>query len=178
MILDSADNVSMFFSTPANSSTSNGVSTLLSKYLPTSENGSILITTRDEHIGFRLTGYTRSIIAIRRMEESHALSLIKRKLGDDIDEDTALELVRTLDHMALAITQAAVSIQQKQPRMSIQQYVKCFRSCDRKIAELLTPDMGDLRRDPSASNSVITTLQISFDCIRQNHPSAATFSPL
>jgi hypothetical protein len=40
-------------------------------------------------------------------------------------------------------------------------------------SKLLKKDMGDIRRDATASNSIITTWQISFEYIRKEMPTAA-----
>jgi hypothetical protein len=51
-------------------------------------------------------------------------------------------------------------------------YLDEFRKNEKKRESLLNWDAGDLRRDLSASNSVVTTWQISFERIRQERPSA------
>ncbi|KAJ4167391.1 hypothetical protein NW754_011206 [Fusarium falciforme] len=75
--------------------------------------------------------------------------------------------------MPLAITQAAAFINRRAPRMSTSKYLDEFRRSDTKRARLLNRDAGDLRRDESASNSIVTTWQITFDQIRRERPSAA-----
>ncbi|XTI87867.1 hypothetical protein V2W45_1342700 [Cenococcum geophilum] len=57
--------------------------------------------------------------------------------------------------------------------MTISNYIKDFRKSDKKKAKLLNWDAGDPRRDESASNSVVTTWQMSFEHIRKERRSAA-----
>ena len=184
MILDNADDVSIFFNvrnrrkeTPLGNS-GGTTAPLLAAYLPESPNGSILVTTRDEDTAYRLTGGDRDIVRIKPMEEGHAFALLRKKLGDEIDKDAATELGAALGFIPLAITQAAAYIRQREPRCSLQLYIRNFHRNDQSKASLLEYDAGDLRRDLRVSNSVIITWQISFDYIRQTRPSAANLLSL
>ena len=112
MIVDNADDPSIFFH-QEDKSTSNQVSGsasqagALSDLLPQSPNGSILITSRSQEVACRLTGSVSDIIKVEPMDQGHALALLQKKLGTDLDENDAAELLRMLDYMPLAITQAA-----------------------------------------------------------------------
>jgi hypothetical protein len=48
-----------------------------------------------------------------------------------------------------------------------------IRKSDKKKGNLLNSDTGDLRRDETVSNSVVTTWQVTFEQIRCERPSAA-----
>ncbi|KAL8697127.1 MAG: hypothetical protein Q9201_007291 [Fulgogasparrea decipioides] len=145
----------------------------LSSFLPQTQTGSILITSRNRDAAFRLLGSDRDIIEIEQMGESHALQLLRKKIGGEIDEADAVRLVQVLDCMPLAITQAAAYIKQRAPRITVSRYLDVFRKSDEDQESLLNRDAGDIRRDPSAKNSIITTWQISFEYIRQQTASAA-----
>ena len=175
MVLDSADNIDVFYNTQtmAKQTVSEGERKPLSAYLPQSSNGSIVVTTRDKHLAYRLTGSYDNIIDVGPMDQENALTLLVRRLKEDADMDTATDLVKALEYMPLAISQAAAYIQRRAPRTSMSKYLEEFRRSERKKASLLNYDSGDLRRDESAKNSVITTWQISFDHIRLRRPSAA-----
>ncbi|KAH7111303.1 hypothetical protein B0J11DRAFT_554344 [Dendryphion nanum] len=103
--------------------------------------------------------------------------LPREKLGSVASDEGAVELLWALDYMPLAIAQAAAFIEQMTPRMTISRYVDEVRKSDAGRAWLLysqgTKDMGDSRRDGRASNSIITTWQISFEHIRRHMPTAA-----
>jgi hypothetical protein len=86
-------------------------------------------------------------------------------------EEGAVDLLYALDYIPLAITQAAAFINRRS-RMTASRYLDEFRKNEKKRESLLNWDAGDLRRDLSASNSVVTTWQISFERIRQERPSA------
>ncbi|KAI0439763.1 P-loop containing nucleoside triphosphate hydrolase protein [Xylaria telfairii] len=175
MVLDSADDIDVFYNTQeiARQTTSEGEIKPLSAYLPQSSNGSILATTRNKHLAYRLTGSYYNIIDVGPMGQEHALALLAKKSGESADMDTAANLVEALEYMPLAISQAAAYIQRTTPRTSISKYLEQFRKSEQKRSGLLNHDYGDLRRDESAKNSVITTWQITFDHIRLKRPSAA-----
>ncbi|RYP30977.1 hypothetical protein DL767_005984 [Monosporascus sp. MG133] len=175
MVLDSADDVNVFYGTDEKAkqtaSIGEGVRPLWT-YLPQSSNGSTLITTRDKDLAFKLTGDHKNIIEVGPMDQDHALTLLATKSGSQYNRDEGTKLVKELEYMPLAISQAAAYIVQRAPRTSVRKYLEEFRKSERKRWGLLNHDAGDIRRDGSASNSVVTTWQISFDYIRSKRPSA------
>ncbi|KAF1934502.1 hypothetical protein EJ02DRAFT_439797 [Clathrospora elynae] len=171
MIVDNVDKVETFF--PSRRQGQESAPASLAAYLPQSRNGSILITSRSKDAAARLAGGYHNIKEVLAMDESQGLQLLHNKLSaTSIEEVAAVELLRTLDCMPLAITRAAAYINRR-ARMTIAGYLSEFRANDKRRESLLNRDAGDLRRDESASNSVVTTWQISFERIRQERPSAA-----
>ncbi|KAK3687150.1 P-loop containing nucleoside triphosphate hydrolase protein [Podospora appendiculata] len=170
MILDSADDRDVFYG-PTSGDARNGRPFVT--YLPQSRNGSVIITTRNRNLAFRLTGRRQNMIEVGPMARTDALMLLDQKLGSPTDLDVAIELVQALDLVPLAISQAAAYIQAIAPRSSPEKYLAEFRESERKKTRLLQYDGGDLRRDGGASNAIITTWQISFDHIRSKRRSAA-----
>jgi tetratricopeptide (TPR) repeat protein len=170
MILDNADDCGVFYGpTSGDAPTERPFAT----YLPQSQNGSILITTRDKELAFRLTGRRQNMMEIGPMAQTDALTLLEKKLGSLPAKDVAADLVQALDLVPLAISQAAAYIQARAPRSSPEKYLAEFREDERKRTRLLEYDAGDLRRDRGASNAIITTWRISFDHIRSKRRSAA-----
>ena len=144
----------------------------LSAYLPQSENGSILVTSRSKAVALKLVE-EKDIIAVEPMAQSHALALFEKKLGSLGEDDDLTELTAALEFMPLAIVQAAAYISERAPRYSTGQYLEDFRKGDRRKTSLLNYEGGQLRRDWEAKNSIIITWQISFEHIQRNRPSAA-----
>ena len=107
------------------------------------------------------------------MGAEHAVELLEKKLDCEHTLEEALELATALDFMPLAINQAAGYINEEWPRCSVQQYLKMLVESDSAKSSLLNLDDGDLRRDREATNSIISTWQISFNQIRKVRPSAA-----
>ncbi|KAK4205903.1 kinesin light chain, partial [Rhypophila decipiens] len=169
IVLDSADHSDVFYRTTGPTPKSKPLAT----YLPQSRNGAILVTTRNKSLARRLTGNDANILNVGPMVEADAFSLLKKKLVVVHDTDRAIELVRVLEHVPLAISQAAGYIQARAPRSSPKKYLDEFRAGERKRIKLLGNDSGDLRRDGSASNAILTTWQMSFEHICSKRPSAA-----
>ena len=146
--------------------------------LPESSNGSVLITSRSREAAFELVGEDEKILKVEPMSERYALALFRKKLKGEDNEDQVLELLRNLDYMPLAISQAAAYIRQRAPRVTISKYLKDFRRSEKDRASLLNNAVRDRRRDGKASNSVLATWQISFDYIQTDQPSAASLLSL
>jgi hypothetical protein len=145
--------------------------------VPPSQNGSVLITTRNRDVALKLVEES-DIIAVEPMDEGHAVMLLEKKLGTSRDRNGIAELVAALEFMPLAIVQAAAYIRQRAPRFSVRQYIEEFYKGDRRKTSLLNHEAGHLRRDREAKNSIIITWQISFDYISQIRQSAANLLSL
>lgn len=115
----------------------------------------------------------RDIISVEPMDEIHAITLFDKKLGVQAAREDVIQLTTALEFMPLAIVQAAAYVKQRSPRLSVAQYLENFRGSDHQKTSLLDYEGGQLRRDREAKNSILITWQISFDCIRQESPSAA-----
>ncbi len=172
VVLDSADDRDVFYHPTSDDKPDRQP---FANYLPQSQHGSMLITTRDRDLAFRLTGRHQNIIEVGPMTQTDALTLLEKKLGSpsDIDVAVATDLIQALDLVPLAISQAAAFIQARAPRSSPEKYLAEFREGEHKRSRLLEHDAGDLRRNGGASNAILTTLQLSFDHIRSHRPSAA-----
>ena len=111
MIIDNADDARVLSHPVDESRIDNSnkavLSEALSEYLPQSQNGSILVTSRSRDAAFRITGDTRDIITVDPMDEKVAVDLLRKKLHEDFNENYAKRLLHALDYMPLAITQAA-----------------------------------------------------------------------
>jgi tetratricopeptide (TPR) repeat protein len=181
LILDNADDASIFFkeaqgstgSAPKLGRKGSFSGPALSTFLPQSQNGAVLITTRVEDVAFKLTGSYDAAIRVNAMDNEQAVALLRTKLGFIPTDEDAGQLVKALDCIPLAISQAAAYIRQRAPRSSVTKYLHDFRKSEYKKTSLLSHDAGDLRRDPSASNSITVTWYMSFDHIRATRPTAA-----
>src|SRR6267378_3294106 len=113
MVIDNADDASVFLhsvdeSKVGDNSNEAALSEDLSEYLPQSQNGSILVTSRSRDVAFTITGDTRDIIPVDPMDERVAVNLLRKKLlQGNFNENDAKRLLHALDHMPLAISQAA-----------------------------------------------------------------------
>ncbi|KAJ5810568.1 P-loop containing nucleoside triphosphate hydrolase protein [Penicillium pulvis] len=144
----------------------------LLEYLPVTDNGSTIITSRSRGV-VSIIVEDADIIPIEPMDSSHATMLFEKKLRAQAEKESIIQLVTTLDCVPLAIVQAAGYIKQRTPRLSVPQYLKEFQKSDGKKTSLLNHNGGQLRRDRDAKNSILITWQLSFDHIQQSQPAAA-----
>jgi hypothetical protein len=80
MIVDNADNASVLAAdTPE----------ALLEFLPQSQNGAVLVTSRNREVAYSITGDNRDIITVNPMEEEHAMDLLRTKLQGEFNEDDA-----------------------------------------------------------------------------------------
>ncbi|KFY27526.1 hypothetical protein V493_03438, partial [Pseudogymnoascus sp. VKM F-4281 (FW-2241)] len=175
LILDNADDIDIFRQMQGEGSQKgNDTAFPLSSYIPQPITGSVLLTTRDRRAASWLsTGYT-SVIPVNLMEPEEADQLLRINIPEGLSTSSdRVELVKELDYLPLAITQAAAYIGAKAIRMSVSKYLMLYRQNDQSQSRLLGQEYGDLRRAPGVRNSVFRTWQISFDQIKQNNPQAA-----
>ncbi|KIX03312.1 uncharacterized protein Z518_06864 [Rhinocladiella mackenziei CBS 650.93] len=185
MVVDNADNPDVMFKPRDGLGrgqlplqiTSSSTGHSLSDYLPSSANGSIVITTRSRRVVEGLIEYEEDILDVTTMAREEAVTLLRKKLkkyeGDDRTSNDLVDLVQQLDYLPLAITQAAAYINQRAPRMTVVKYLDMLERCDGERTKLLQTDIRDPRRDGQVSNSIITTWHISFEYLRQMRVSAA-----
>jgi hypothetical protein len=149
---------------------------LLWSYLPqSSKNGSILIITRNKFTARRLVGFAEddSIIEVQSMSEANALTLFTRKLGkagEQTDFNQAAKLVEELEFIPLAIVQEAALIRLRKQRFCVETYLRDFERSRHKRRYLFLHGEPQLSRDTEAKNSIIVTLQMSFDDILMGRP--------
>jgi tetratricopeptide (TPR) repeat protein len=166
LVLDNADDAAVL-------SPTHGGALHLSRCIPWSRHGSVLVTSRTKRAA-RQVVEDSDIIPIEPMHDAAAHALLRKKLRDaDEDDNSITKLATTLDHMPLALVQAAAYIRERAPRCSVRQYLEEYRQSDSRKTSLLNREAGHLRRDATASNSVLITWQISFDHIRSTRQSAA-----
>ena len=179
MVVDNADDTNVLFKPwmgqLSMSTTVPSTDHSLSDYLPSSLNGSIIITSRSREVLEGLVEDHNNILEVKPMEGEVAGVLLMKKLKKSpqnaIPEDV-FRLVQQLDCMPLAITQAAAYINQRAPRMTVSRYMKILEHDDGERMKVLQKDIRDPRRDGQASNSIITTLHVTFKHLRQKYDSA------
>lgn len=150
LVLDNLDDARFLVEVPAaqrdEAGNSRGAPKPLRPYVPYSERGSVLVTTRNRDAALKLVE-KRCMISIEPMNEVQASALFRKKLEENEDRMGIEELSAALEYMPLAMVQAAAYISQRRPRCSVQQYLADFRRSDRKKTTLLDCEGGQLQRD-------------------------------
>jgi nucleoside phosphorylase len=165
VILDNFDDASIL---PAND-------LHLTRLLPHASHGFVLITSRTATAAAKLTGSSPGkIFQVPPMGEKEALDLLRAKIanGDALVEEEAAELVRLLDYMPLAISQAAAYINRPATRTSVRDYADKLRNQDKRKT-LLKAGYEELGRYGGASNAILTTWTVTLDQIKRERPTAA-----
>ena len=168
LIVDNADDEELLYGEPDRSK---GVTS----YLPKSENGLTLFTTRHRHMAVSLAG--KGVVEIQEMNDKEAETF----LGELVDEKTLLrdravtaELLDGLTRLPLAISQAAAYINTTQ--ISLQKYLSLLNNTEQETISLLRREFRDETRYPNSEhsrNAVAATWLVSFNHIRKKQPDAA-----
>ena len=175
LVIDNADNIEHWWPGKYKSGGSlDDPSKNLSRFLPDgSENSHVLITTRDNRVANRLARGEKPI-ALQPMSIGEARSLFLSKLRDKevhFDEAEVRGLLEELDHLPLAVSQAAAFIEEN--GVSITDYIHALRGEDAEEIEYLDEELDDSRRDEESVNSIFRTWKLSHDQIKQQKPRAA-----
>ena len=181
MVLDNADDSSMFFQ-PSSLSLENDGTNLtrsLIDFIPQRAHGKILITSRNQVATQDLIGEYDGIVDVTAMSPTESLDLFKSRFPNNtVIDDTASILLDALEHIPLAVTQVGAYIRQRVKIMTISDYLSEFQKNQTNQSTLLNSDMKNLRRDPTIPNAVISTWEISFNQIRKQNQPAADFLSL
>ena len=159
LIVDNADDQEILFG-------ASGEVGGVTMYLPESENGLTLFTTRYREIAVSLAD--SEVMEIQEMDHQEAESFLTRSLTQkDLLNDRAIatELLNELTFLPLAIAQAAAYLNAMQ--ISIREYLSLLRSTEQNSVSLLSREFRDNTRYRNSRNAVAATWLISFDQIRR-----------
>ncbi|KAI0616520.1 Pfs Nucleoside phosphorylase [Pyrenophora tritici-repentis] len=164
LVVDNADDADIFFGV--------GQRRGIFDYLPKSEQGIVIYTTRTMEVAVSLTqGDVLELGAMNWQDAREFLSnslVCKALLRDTAMTDTLLD---ELTCLPLAITQAAAYINRN--RISILKYLQLLRSTDQGLISLMSREFRDDTRYKGSSNAVATTWVVSFSQIRKHDVVAA-----
>ena len=157
LILDNADDMDMLRT--------------MTQYLPESDGGLILITTRSRDVA--LSAADGGIVELHEMSLQEAKSILQKWLTTkDLGDDAAVkELLSELTYLPLAIAQAAAYL--KRNKISIATYLGLLRGTEKDMVSLLSREFPDSTRYVGSANAVATTWLVSFDQIRRSDLAAA-----
>jgi hypothetical protein len=166
LVVDNADDVEIF-----HKSTHSGGGIL--DFLPSSDNGRTLFTTRSRKVASIAAKTTVETLLQMHPEEAtglHEKSLIDKE--EVKDTENVSQLLDALTYLPLAIAQAAAYINVY--KTSIAAYIRVFNDADaQNIIELLEEGYDDEVHYDRSQGAVATTWIVSFDRIRRTAPAAA-----
>ncbi|OQE36867.1 hypothetical protein PENCOP_c011G04056 [Penicillium coprophilum] len=168
LIFDNADEIDMWTESKSSKSGS------LKDYLPTSDQGVILFTTRSNKVAQYLA--TTNIIRIPEMDEQKATHVLQNSLVDKEvlhDTESTRKLLSRLTFLPLAIVQAASFINENGTTLA--GYVELLDGQEQSAIDLLSEDFEDKGRYRSIRNPVATTWLTSFEQIQKQNGLAADY---
>lgn len=163
VVVDNADDPDIFFG--------KGLSRGIVDYLPESEGGMIVYTTRTPEVAEHTRG---DVIKLGTMDRNDAAAFLTRSLIDKdllCNDATTTELLDELTYLPLAIAQAAAYLNKN--RMSVARYMQLLRSTEQDMVALLSTEFRDNTRYKGTANAVAMTWVVSFSQIREHHGAAA-----
>ncbi|KAI2956395.1 hypothetical protein CBS147324_10941 [Aspergillus niger] len=167
VIFDNADDMGMW-------STNDITDTVLTDFLPESEQGHILFTTRSRKVAVKLV--SSHVITVTEPNTEISIQILKNSLVEKTllnDRVTALKLLEQLAFLPLAITQAAAYINENS--ISLSDYLQLLQDQEPHVIELLSEDFGDEMRYRDIQNPIALTWFISFQQIQQLNKLAADY---
>jgi tetratricopeptide (TPR) repeat protein len=163
MVFDNADDINMWMNKPKSKK---GSQRRLKDYLPQSDQGNVIFTTRDKGAAIALE--SQKVVEVAELSEETAKDLLQRHLihPEQADTDCSTDqLLAQLTYLPLAIVQASAYINKN--NTSITKYVSLLAEKDGSAIEVLSKDFEDYGRYANIKNPVATTWLISFERIEQ-----------
>ncbi|XRM46413.1 hypothetical protein ABZX51_009448 [Aspergillus tubingensis] len=164
---DNADDMGMW-------SKNNSTDTVLTDFLPESEQGHILFTTRSRKVAVKLA--SPHVITITEPSTESSIEILRNSLVEKTllnDRVTALKLLEQLAFLPLAIAQAAAYINENS--IGLSDYLQLLQDQEPHVVELLSEDFGDEMRYKDIQNPVALTWFISFQQIQESNNLAADY---
>jgi tetratricopeptide (TPR) repeat protein len=171
LIFDNADDIDMWFK---NIGTKTESSCLID-YVPRSNKGSIVFTTRSQKVAVQLAH--QNVIKVAEMDRDDATEVLRNALINQMiinDQETVLEpLLDRLTFLPLAIVQAAAYINANS--ITLSEYLSLFEDHEQNVIEILSEDFKGEGRYRDTVNPVAATWLISFEQIRRCDSLAADY---
>lgn len=164
MIVDNSDDEDILFGARSEDG--------IVEYLPESEDGLILFTTRHQKAAVALAD--SDVIELKEMSLGEATDFLGKALTrKDLLRDKSMtrELLNELTYLPLAIAQAAAYLNEN--KISVFKYLHLLRSTEQDMASLLSREFHDRTRYKDSTNALATTWLVSFNQIRKKDPIAA-----
>lgn len=130
----------------------------------------MLVTTQDWRAGWRLCNRNNPI-DVGEMTVEEATALFWGKLKAYMDEKILLPLLKNLEYLPLAITQAIAFILEN--GISMADYLRLLTSGEEESIKLLSDELHDERRYSDVPHSVIKSFNLSFDLLKKREPRSA-----
>ncbi|KAL4940333.1 hypothetical protein BDV06DRAFT_23172 [Aspergillus oleicola] len=154
LIFDNADDMDMWMK-------SSNRASALRDFLPHNSQGQVIFTTRNRKLAVKLASF--DVVHIPELDEKTGMeflgnSLLQKSLLND--HQAAINLLKQLTFLPLAVTQAAAYINAN--RIGIPDYLLLLQEQEAEVIELLSEDFGDAGRYSDTQNPVAMAWLVSF----------------
>ncbi|OQD87919.1 hypothetical protein PENSOL_c075G11890 [Penicillium solitum] len=158
LIIDNADDIGLVFEE-------------LDQYFPSSKKGVTLLTTRSREVAVSFA--RKDIVELPKMTTEDGINFLTKIVGEGslCGQESALQLLKELNLLPLAIAQAAYYISQNDGTTT--SYLKLMHKSEKDWIHLASRDFRDNTRYRKMQNAVTATWLISFNQIKSSDPSAA-----
>jgi len=170
LIVDNADDIDMWIK----NSGSRDERTSLIDYIPRSNKGSVVFTTRSRKAAVKFAH--QNVIKVAEMDEEAAIQVLSKSLVDQEfwnDHQAMLKMLNQLTFLPLAIVQAAAYINEN--GITLSEYLSLLGDKEQNAIEILSEEFEDEGRYRDVKNPIATTWLISFKQIRRRDPLAAEY---
>ena len=144
----------------------------LQAFLPESDNGLTIFTTRHGGVAQHLAG--TDVVEIGKMTGQEVIDLLEKSLvrkSPPYNNETVMNLLTELEYLPLAITQAAAYINTN--KSSISEYLRLLENTEQDAVAIMSTDFGDKTRYQNLTNAVAKTWTITFNKILERDTLAA-----
>ncbi|KAK1965500.1 kinesin light chain [Colletotrichum sublineola] len=157
-----------------------GDSVGINNLLPANEEGRILFTSRFKKLAFELAG--KEVLELEKMSTPEARKFFEQVMWKEAAQPVKLieELLAQLEHLPLAISQAAAYLSNNSISTSIEDYLSVLRGTEKEAAGLLSREYRDHTRydDEDTGHAVATTWLVSFKHMEQMNDSGVAMDLL
>jgi hypothetical protein len=165
--LDNADNKLDFFPGPDGCPGAR-----LAKYIPTTSEGTVIITTRDCEVAHQLAG-PRGILTKEAMGIDDSRELFYQHYPSEVPSTIdCTELLQEFHYLPLAIAQVGSYLAINRHTITPSRYLKMFRAKQENRRRLLSNPVNNPRDYIGVNETVLTTFSITFQLIRVQSPLA------
>jgi tetratricopeptide (TPR) repeat protein len=170
LVYDNADDMNMWTGEIGSKSGSGR----LIDYLPRSNQGCIVFTSRDRKTAVKLA--YQNIVEVPEMDKEIATQLLQKCIvnpGLTASGSNTKALLKELTYLPLAIIQAVAYINEN--GITFADYLSLLADQEEEVINLLSEEFEDDRRYYNIKNPVATTWLVSFEQIRHRDPLAAKY---
>lgn len=174
MVVDNYDDELVFECSQASSASALASPRGLSSHLPVSQNGSIVLTSRNSRLVRGTVEHESDIIHVGPVEPMEGTILVRKKLLEqNVCAEHVSQLAHELDYIPMALAQACALMNAARPGLKLSQYIQEIPRSNSDRVKIIERAQQDVRHHGGNSVSILKTWHISFEYLRRTRTTAA-----